>query len=95
VLAEALNESASNKKGHPEKIMKTITSATLALSLTLTVAGLSFAQTPAAQTPASHAAAKDNTMATAPVKKHVKKHSNKKAVDATAKPAAPAATPSK
>ena len=74
--------------------MKTITSATLALSLTLAVAGLSFAQTPA-QTPAAQAPAKDSTMATAPVKKHVKKHSNKKAVDATAKPAAPIATPSK
>jgi hypothetical protein len=70
--------------------MKNITSAVLGLSLTLAVAGLSFAQTPA-QTPAP-ATARDSASATAPAKTHVKKH--KKAVTNTnAKPAATTTTP--
>jgi hypothetical protein len=68
--------------------MKKLTSAVLGLSLSLAVAGISFAQTPAPAT-------KDNgsAMTTAPAKKHSKK-SHKKAANSTATPAAPATAPS-
>ena len=66
--------------------MKKITSAALGLSLTLAVAGLSFAQAPAAAP--AQSAAKDSAMSTAAptAKKHVKKH--KKVADVKAAPAA-------
>lgn len=62
--------------------MKKIASAVLGLSLSLAVAGLSFAQAPAASP------AKDGATTTAPAKKHVKRH-KKTAVKAET-PAAPA-----
>jgi hypothetical protein len=78
MVTEAARQNAS-EKGNRTNIMKNI----IGLSLTLAVAGLSFAQT----TPAP-AAAPAKTDAAAPMAtKHVKKH--KKAVAAT-----PAATPS-
>jgi len=72
--------------------MKKLTSAVFGLSLSLAVAGISFAQTPA---PATNAPAKDSgsAMTTAPAKKHSKK-SHKKAANSTATPAAPATAPS-
>jgi len=73
--------------------MKKLTSAVFGLSLSLAVAGISFAQTPA---PATSAPAKDNgsAMTTAPAKKHSTKKSHKKATESTATPVAPATSPS-
>jgi hypothetical protein len=67
--------------------MKTIAS----LSMTLALAGMSFAAQTAtpATTPASPAA-KDNSVKTAAVKKHNKKKVVKKSAAETATPAAPA-----
>lgn len=69
--------------------MKKITSAVLGLSLSLAVAGISFAQTTAAQTPSKDS---KDTMAAAPAKKHVKKHKKSSTVTA-AQPTAPATVP--
>ncbi|HVW85128.1 MAG TPA: hypothetical protein VHB50_10630 [Bryobacteraceae bacterium] len=62
--------------------MKKITSAVLGLSLSLAVAGLSFA----AQAPAT----KDSGATTAPVKKHSSKKHSRKAANTAMTPAAPA-----
>lgn len=69
-------------------IMKKLTSAILGITLSLAVAGISFAQTPAPTTSAP--AAKDNGSALSATKKKSKKKASRK-VAATA-PAAPATT---
>jgi hypothetical protein len=66
--------------------MKKLTSAVFGLALTLAVAGISFAQTPA---PATSAPTKDN--GSAMTSAATKKHARKKAT--SAKKAAPATTP--
>jgi hypothetical protein len=63
--------------------MKTIASALSGLALSLAVAGVSFAQTPAP-------AEKPNTAVSSNVKKHAHKKANRKAAVNSATPAAPA-----
>jgi hypothetical protein len=70
-------------------IMKKLTSALLGLTLSLAVAGISFAQTPA-PAPAAPAAKDNGSAMNATTKKKSKKKANHKAAATT--PAAPATT---